>query len=380
MDDGFTSALSAHDVQRLAEEFLDLAFSRSPDEADRLASLIRSHGFSWHDVLRRSIDTYLAPALQSELEGKGIWSQIPSAARDVLNLLADLNRSRNQRVLSRVSEIASTLDRIGITTVFLKGAACLASGAYVGHARRFMIDIDALVPKDRFWDAVTVLLNSGYSLLDEELYSDPLIGNHYPPLLSPDGFIAVEIHRCFRRLNAMLSPDEVFREAIELELRGASIRVPRKEHILAHHVLHAQERRRDRLWPRVHQVADLGFLIEAWDGLLEWPSIFQQLAYQGDVCELRDISRSATELLSAVRAGESVFTARAAPANIHDCVLRRFPALKYIDPLYMTDMWVAGKFHGLRKRLMTRQGRAWLRRRAMSNTFWTRARADLRAV
>ncbi len=366
-----------HEPPSRIRTFLDLACSRSPDAGDRLLELLnRTVHFPWQDLLRCSIETYLAPALPFELACKGTWSQLPLEARNILEEIADLNRSRNRKILATISHISATLNRSGIASVFLKGAACLASGTYRDTAVRFMVDIDLLVPKAHCKDAIRTLLDSGY----QQLSTDPWIGKHYPPLLSPDGLIALEVHRCLGRPSVMLPPEEVLQQAVALNIDGVSICVPRKEHILAHQILHAQDRWRDRLWPLPHQVYDLSLLVDTWHGAVEWAALTRRLVYQGNVPELRRLSASALALLEAVRAGHSVFSAKAPPRNNHDRLLRRFPAFRYVDPFYMSDTWVSGKVSRLVARVITRGGAAWLCRRIATREFWSRAAAELKSV
>jgi hypothetical protein len=215
--------------------------------------------------------------------------------------------------------------------------------------------------------------------VDEELSGDTLIGKHYHPLVSPNG-IAIEIHRCFGALNAMLPPVEVLRHAVAVEVNGVSVSTPSKEHLLAHHVLHAQERRRDQLWPAPRHIAELAVLIDAGNTDINWSQLLERLSYRGRVGALRRISRSARDLLEAVRSGQSIFSIRGTTGNRHDRFLRRFPNARYADPAYLYDMWFADKLERLGARLATRRGAALLCRRIASRKFWSRAAAELRSV
>jgi hypothetical protein len=360
-------------------KFLDAVFSASSTTGDQLASTVRSCSLSWGDLVRDSIDLYLAPSLRFEMQTTGVWDLVPAAAQDILGELADLNRARNQKILATISDIAMKVGARSATPVFLKGAACLMSGVYGDLARRFMMDIDVLVPADEFQVSISALMESGYCLPEQHLSSDTLIGKHYHPLVAPNG-ITVEVHRCLGVLNSSLTPQEIMRDAIALERGRAQIRIPRREHILIHHVLHAQERLRDRLWPRVQQLIDLKILVDGWEDSLDWAYVYEHLRCEGKARGLQSISRSAAELLQCVREGQSAFCAMPAATGIHDRLLRRFPFARHFDPAYMSSMWAGEKVRRLRKRLTGAEGRAWLRRRVVSREFWSRTAAELRAI
>jgi hypothetical protein len=132
------------------QDFLEAAFTQDADGSARLKLLSSSKDFPWDDLVRYSIDYFLAPALPFELKRKEVWNDIPSSLRGVLDYLAERNRVRNRTVLAVLSRLSTDLNRAGIPAMALKGAACLAWDVYMEPERRFMIDVDVLVPKELF--------------------------------------------------------------------------------------------------------------------------------------------------------------------------------------------------------------------------------------
>jgi hypothetical protein len=361
------------------DRFLDAALLLHDTGRADLVELLGAESFYWRKIISRAIETHLGPALKCQLETNHLWDRLPPEAAETLSNVAELNRARNARVISTIREIVTIFRLAGVECVFLKGAACLASGVYPDPAWRYMSDIDLLVGKSSFRGAIDVLFRSGYHLCDTDLLTDPIVGNHYHALESPAG-VAVEVHRCFRILNTVLESGAVLGDAVESNSAGFKVYVPRKEHIVVHNVLHCVEQPRDRLWPSVHRIADLRLLIQIWAHTLDWNLVNRHLTYNGESRELRTICRSAFSVLQAIQSGASIFEIRGKPASTRERALLKLSALRYIDPVYHHKMWFFGKVSRARHRLTTWSGSRWLFHRLMSRRFWSQLFADLRQV
>lgn len=170
------------------------------EQAPPLRRRLGEADLNWPQLSMLASHHLVSPALHGSLSRAGLLDAIPTDFAAALAALVELNRTRNERVLAQLAEVAVVLNRTGIAPVPLKGAATLIQGGERARNERIVGDIDLLVPSGRVEDAKSALLAAGY-------FCDRRIGLklrlHYrvmhdtEPLLHPAHITHVEIHRRF---------------------------------------------------------------------------------------------------------------------------------------------------------------------------------------
>ena len=108
--------------------------------------------------------------------------------------ITNLNRERNQQIITQAKELNTLLLKNNITPIFLKGTGNLLAGIYDDIAERMVGDIDFLFSKEDYPNAITVLRENGYSEVNKYAYYFPY-EKHYRRLQKENNIAAIEIHR-----------------------------------------------------------------------------------------------------------------------------------------------------------------------------------------
>lgn len=185
---------------------------------------------------------------QRELSALPLWRAIRDAGLDPATA-----ESRMLRQLAFVWEFKllhlerltmQTMDafrRAGIDAVLLKGAAA-ALQVHGGFTRRPMKDVDVLVDPARAREAWTLAQGLGWRWDARRYPMDAYDGAHHlPPLHDAFGANAgLEIHTALRMGSDpfRFSAAEILDAAVEVEVDGRSLRVPRLDHQLLHCCIH----------------------------------------------------------------------------------------------------------------------------------------------
>ena len=185
---------------------------------------------AWHDLRPRldlaDVDAsaqLLLPALHRNLRELG-------ATDDLMPMMKGVHRytwARNQVLLRGTLPVLAELERAGIPTLLLKGAALLG-GEALDAGMRAMNDIDVLVPTSRTGDAIDVLTAAGLAPVE----GAPLwYVAEYAPRFTPSwGFVRgddcqLDLH--WHALHASLQPnadDELWAAALPMDLHGTATR------------------------------------------------------------------------------------------------------------------------------------------------------------
>ena len=133
---------------------------------------------------------YVFPALYCNLKRQGFLQYLPQELVSYMEYITNLNRERNQQIITQAKELSDLLRDHNITPVFLKGTGNLLEGLYEDIAERMVGDIDFIFSKEDYPKAIEVLENVQYSS-DKEVMK---IHWHYPRLVHINKIAAVEIH------------------------------------------------------------------------------------------------------------------------------------------------------------------------------------------
>ena len=175
---------------------------------------------------------------------------------------------------------------------------------------------------------------------------------HHYPQLQRRGGAPVELHHSLghgvsRRL---LSGEEVLRDSLLIEWRGAVVRIPSPEHLVTHLILHSQIHHTysERIWPPLRAMQDLSMLNRHFASRLDWSEVRERFRGQGEehtlLLHLLHVNRTlGMPLPFAIRLG---WTLRA--RWMRRQVLNRFPRLRFIDPVYLMSSTLSRRIRFLK--------------------------------
>ena len=147
----------------------------------------------WDVVVKVSTAHYVFPALYCNLKRVGFLQYLPQELIAYMEHITNLNRERNQQIITQAEELNTLLLGNNITPIFLKGTGNLLAGLYEDIAERMVGDIDFIFSKEDYLKAIIVLRNNGYSDI-------PSLGyyrrdfRHYTCLQKENNIAGVEIH------------------------------------------------------------------------------------------------------------------------------------------------------------------------------------------
>jgi len=228
-----------------SQVFRDLA--RLLDPGQRFASpLPAADEATWRQRFQLATAHYVAPSLYAILAARQQLPALPTAVRQALEGLHQLNALRNCHWRRVLQETAQHLNAVGIAPIALKGAIALLPDQYPQAGARVLGDLDLAVEPEAMPAAIKALGEVGYRRPENlpPLFLQGHEHHHAPPLLHPSGDGYVELHR------ALLSPLRVPPPALPLSAvaadasvllwQDARLRVPSVRHRLIHNSLHQQ--------------------------------------------------------------------------------------------------------------------------------------------
>lgn len=302
-------------------------------EGDSARALTETADWKWELLFRVANEQAVLPPVGIALTKHPEF--IPPEVADFLLGVVELNRLRNQHILSELQAVARLLNEKGIEPVLLKGVAYLAGKVYPDAAARYLLDIDLLIPEEQLPRAAEILMKNGFQRDDTDPFG--LFRHHHPPLWR--GSISIELHH---RLGlgpceSVLSAAEVFRSASSIDLDGIRVRLPSPTHLMTHLVMHSQLRHPydERVWPPLRALCDVVQLDRCFGADVNWEDIggrFRKASRYGLlVLHLLDIRDS----LGFMTPLDLRLTMLLRLRRLHRKLLRRFPPLRYLDPIYM---------------------------------------------
>jgi hypothetical protein len=161
--------------------------------------------------------------------------------REVLTGISELERTSRAFALSRtlqLVDLAKGLTEAGIPTIVLKGPA-IAIAAYGDCSRRTFADIDLLVPKSDLAAAHELLLSRGYAPdFSPEMIGALVRGQHALEFAGTGSHVEIHWSLLSRHLRFDLGPDELWREARELQCAGYGIMALAPHHLFLYLCAH----------------------------------------------------------------------------------------------------------------------------------------------
>jgi hypothetical protein len=214
-----------------------LSLNESLEQTDQLRRAAQSGSIPWDAVVDHASRQWVSAAVSYTLHRKGLKNVLPKDLEDYFEGMATLNRQRNERLRAEAIDMARILNSVGITPVFLKGAANLFGGLYPDPAQRIMLDLDALISTEQLTIAVRAMQAHGYNELVDTAFP---AHHHYPPLGRAGGTASIELHTTPLDFLAppLLSSAEIVEHATELSIEGVRFAVPSACCRLVHCIVH----------------------------------------------------------------------------------------------------------------------------------------------
>jgi hypothetical protein len=347
-------------------------------QRDRARKLLHDPLWSWEDLFQVANDEAILATLASLVQELGMDASIPPDVLDFLSAVKSLNLEHNELILKEVRTVARLLNREGIEPVLLKGTAYLAASVYTNPGARYLLDVDLLIPEAQLRVAVGVLSQNGFERDDEDRFG--YFRHHHPPLRRP-GSISFELHHRLGMgpCDAMLPAREVIEHSIVHELDDAIVRLPSPEHLMTHLIMHSQIQHpyNERIWPPLRAMYDLVLLQRRFGAALNWFGIEQRF---------RNAGKYGLLAMHLLRVHDSLdlelpFVPRLTPfMRLRWCrrtFLRRMPALRYLDPIYMFATVCQRRLRVFRKAVRTPGGLAHLAAQFLEPNNYCRLLTDV---
>jgi ribosomal protein L10 len=154
---------------------------------------LQSNNIDWDNVVKVSTAHYVFPALYCNLQRANFLHYLPEELVSYMEHVANLNRERNEEIITQAKELNILLLANNIIPIFLKGTGNLLAGIYDDVAERMVGDIDFIFSKEDYPKAIKLLRNFDYSEVIKYDYHYPE-GKHYRRLQKEHAIAAIEIH------------------------------------------------------------------------------------------------------------------------------------------------------------------------------------------
>ncbi|MEN8775818.1 MAG: nucleotidyltransferase family protein [Polaribacter sp.] len=170
-----------------------LTISLEAKNRQAIATQLQTTTIDWDSVVKVSTAHYVLPALYCNLQRANFLPYLPKELVGYMEHITNLNRARNQQIITQAKELNTLLLANNITPIFLKGTGNLLAGIYEDIGERMVGDIDFIFSKEDYPKAIELLRNFDYSEVNTYDYYFPE-GKHYRRLQKEHAIAAVEIH------------------------------------------------------------------------------------------------------------------------------------------------------------------------------------------
>jgi hypothetical protein len=239
----------------------------SPDDWSALLPLAHAEG--------------VGPLVYWRLSHSGKFSLLPEEVRNFLRAMYAGTWSKNQRIFKELEILSGLFQQAGISAVLLKGA-CYALTIYPDIGLRPMGDLDLLVSKAQFAEAVQIARSLGF--VDSKPEASPGLKdllNHEACLVNLDGSVVLEIHHSLvaDRTFTYSAPVDWFWEQIEplpiVDARLAGLRMLTPAAQVLYAASHAMLQHGGHTVP-LRWEYDIDQLLCAYVGRLDWELLLSQ--------------------------------------------------------------------------------------------------------
>lgn len=217
-----------------------LSLDEHPAFRRTIIKRIKAEEINWEEFVQVCSDHLVIPALYLKLKKHDLLPLLPPELTQILGLIYEVNRTRNEKILLQVDHLTATLHPHKIYPVFLKGTANLLDGLYSDLGERMIHDIDFLVEEEDYLKTAVILERAGYCH-DGSSYIDYQSLKHYPCLYKSDEPVVIEIHRLPvpQKYTDQFNSHSVFRDKKAVHGKPG-VYVPSEKHKLIHTFIHSQ--------------------------------------------------------------------------------------------------------------------------------------------
>lgn len=226
------------------ERLLAIILSRLPldDAMVEHARRLAVSETNWRSVIDNASALQVEPVVLGNLRslfavelGAGLLAEVTQREQ--------LSRANALAQTLRVVDMYKSLAEAGIEAMVLKGPA-ISTVAYDDASRRMFSDIDLVIKRDDLSAAQAHLESRGYRPLFDARTADSLIvGQHALEFEGPGPHVELHWSLLPRHLSFAVEPDDLWREAVTIEIAGAEVRTLAPHHLFlylcAHGAKHA---------------------------------------------------------------------------------------------------------------------------------------------
>ena len=119
-----------------------LTISLEAKNKQEIEKQLKSTSIDWDVVVKVSTAHYVFPALYCNLQRANFLDYLPQELVTYMEHITNLNRERNEEIITQARELNTLLLANMITPIFLKGTGNLLAGIYEDIAERMVGDID----------------------------------------------------------------------------------------------------------------------------------------------------------------------------------------------------------------------------------------------
>ncbi len=233
--------------------------------------------FDWEPVIFCSGQHLVTPALCFYLKKKEVFSLLNKEHKEYLELIYDLNLSRNKKIKKQLLAILPALNAAGIEPLLLKGIASLLGELYESPGIRVLGDIDILVADEKLNVAKNIMLEKGYTYTPIPFQDIVEEHKHLPAFVHNDQPVAIEIHRhpVALKLSGWVNSVSAWDDNSQISLKTGVVRLPTPEFRLLHNFCHCQieDRGYFRGYINVRQILEWVKLRDKYEQELDWVGI-----------------------------------------------------------------------------------------------------------
>jgi hypothetical protein len=348
------------------------------DDGTAVPTLIDRNSQDWDSVVRVAMEESLLPLLHTRINQFQLASRVPPDVVDFLSAVEDLNRERNRVILNEVKFAARLLNEVGIEPVLLKGAAYLALGMYPNPATRYLRDVDLLLSETQLETAVDVLVRNGFEPDNSDQFGQ--FRHHRPPMRRP-GSVFLEIHHCLclSKCGSLLPASQLIARSMSCDLDGVRARVPCPEDLFTHLIIHSQIQHpyNERIWPPLRAMYDLDFVLRRFRNVIDWGSIERRFRSAGQFGVLVLHLSQVKEALGTSAPFQLQMGGLTRLRWMRRKLLRRMPALRYADPIYMFSTVLIRRLRVLDSMFRKPNGLRYLVKQLLSAGVYRRFATDV---
>ena len=115
-----------------------LTISLEEKNRDEIEIILKTTDVDWGVVVKVSTAHYVFPALYCNLKRADFLQYLPSELVSYMEHITNLNRERNQQIITQAEELNTLLLGNNITPIFLKGTGNLLADLYEDIAERMV--------------------------------------------------------------------------------------------------------------------------------------------------------------------------------------------------------------------------------------------------